>query len=349
MESGSFIIDGRPVGPGQPCLVVAEIAQAHDGSLGTAHAYIEAVAKTGADAIKFQTHIAEAESTPFEPFRVTFSRQDASRYEYWKRMEFSEEQWRALMEHAKERGLIFLSSPFSMEAVDLLLRVGIPAWKVGSGEVADLSLIERMAQSGRPVLLSSGMSPWAEIDAAVARIRRFGVPFAVLQCTTAYPCPPEQLGLNLLAAIRERYACPVGLSDHSGTIYAGLAAAALGANIVEVHTVFSRECFGPDVPASVTTGELKQLVDGIRFIEKALANPVDKEAMASGLAELRGMFGKSLVAGRDLLAGHRLTEKDLQLKKPGTGIPAMRLPEVVGRKLQRAVAAGALLSEDDLE
>jgi N,N'-diacetyllegionaminate synthase len=146
-----------------PCLIIGEVAQMHDGSLGTAHAYIDAVAGAGADGVKFQTHIAAAESTPGEPWRVKFSPQDSTRYQYWKRMEFSEEQWRGLAEHARDRGLIFLSSAFSAEAVELLERLGMAAWKVGAGEVSNLPLIERMARTGRPVLLSSGMSGWADV------------------------------------------------------------------------------------------------------------------------------------------------------------------------------------------
>lgn len=349
MLAANFSIGGRPVGPGLPCLIITEIAQAHDGSLGTAHAYVDAVAKTGADAIKFQTHIAAAESTPSEPFRVRFSPQDETRYDYWKRMEFSEVQWSGLAAHAKERGLIFLSTPFSCEAVDLLDRLGVPAWKVGSGEVTNFPLIERMARTRKPIVLSSGMSSWMELDDAVKRAGDHGAPIAMLQCTTAYPCPPERIGLNVLAEIRERYGCPVGLSDHSGQIYAGLAAATLGANVIEVHAVFSRDCFGPDVPASVTISELKQLVEGVRFIEKALANPVEKEAMALDLSELRKIFGKSLVAARDLPSGHLLSASDLALKKPGSGLPASRLSELVGRKLRMRVAADALLSEEHLQ
>ena len=133
LDAGVAVV--RPVGTSQACYIVAEMAQAHDGSLGTAHAYIDAIAKAGADAIKFQTHIAAAESTPSEPWRVKFSPQDATRYDYWKRMEFTEKQWHGLKKHADERGLKFLSSPFSVEAVELLTRVGVAAWKVASGEV----------------------------------------------------------------------------------------------------------------------------------------------------------------------------------------------------------------------
>lgn len=349
LQTGCFIVGSRVIGSGHPCLVIAEVAQAHDGSLGTAHAYIEAVAKSGADAIKFQTHIAAAESTPEEPFRIQFSPQDRTRYDYWKRMEFSEAQWHGLAEHAAERGLVFLSTPFSLEAVAMLDQIGIPAWKVGSGEVTNHPLIDRIARTRKPILLSSGMSSWDELDAAAKRATVHDAPIAVLQCTTAYPCPPERIGLNLLAEFRERYGCPVGLSDHSGQIYAGLAAATLGANVIEVHVVFSRDCFGPDVVASVTITELKQLVDGIRIIEKAMATPVCKDTVVPELSVLRSIFGKSLVAARDLAPGHLLAESDIAFKKPGTGIPAFRLSEVLGRRLRVRVTADSQFSEEHLQ
>ena len=351
MDSTHTVFEIGPVrlGAGQNCFLVAEVAQAHDGSLGTAHAYVDAAARAGANAVKFQTHIAAAESTPAEPFRVKFSPQDATRYDYWKRMEFTLEQWRGLAAHARDRGLVFLSSAFSIEAVDLLERVGVPAWKVGAGELTNLPLLRRMALTGKPVLLSSGLVGWSDLDAAVDCVRSQGAPVAVFQCTTAYPCPPEQVGLNVLTQLRDRYGCPVGLSDHSGAIYAGLAAAALGANLIEVHVVLSRECFGPDVPASLTTDELKQLIAGVRFIDTALRHPVDKESMAADLSDLRRTFGKSVVAAGDLPCGHRLSAADLALKKPGTGIPAGQFDAVVGRTLKRAVATDDLLSEDDFE
>jgi N,N'-diacetyllegionaminate synthase len=330
------------------CLIIAEVAQAHDGSLGMAHAYIEAAANAGADAVKFQTHIAAAESTPGEPWRVKFSPQDATRYDYWKRMQFTEDQWQGLKRHASERGLKFLSSPFSLEAVQLLSRVGVAAWKVASGEVNNTSMLQCMAATGLPIFLSTGMSPLAEIDSAVKRVQQYGLPLTVLQCTTAYPCPPEKIGLNLIPFFRARYGCQVGLSDHSGTIYAGLAAAVLGITVLEVHVTLSREMFGPDVPASITTSELRQLVDGIRFTEKMMANPVDKDAVALEMAPLRNLFTKSIVFSSDLPAGTVLRKEHLTMKKPGTGIPADRLPELVSRTLKRAVTANSLLSEDDL-
>lgn len=331
------------------CLVIGDVALSHDGSLGLAHAFVDAIASAGADAVKFQTHIASAESTPAEPFRVRFSRQDGSRYEYWKRMEFTEDEWRGLAEHCRERNVLFISSPFSIEAVDMLERIGQPVWKIASGETSNVQLLERVLRTGAPVLLSTGMSPTSEIDAAVARVKSRGVPVGVFQCTTAYPCPPERIGLNLIPQYRERYGCWVGLSDHSATIYAGLAAAAIGIDMLEVHVALSREMFGPDVVASVTTTELRQLVEGVRFIERMRANPVDKDAFAREMAPLRQIFTRSLVARQALPAGTVLAREHLAIKKPGTGLSPDRLEDVVGRRLRRAVDADQLLAAEDIE
>ena len=346
---GDIFIAGRPVGLGHPCFIIAEIAQGHDGSLGTAFAYIDAVAKTGADAIKFQTHLADAESTPGEGFRVKVFPQDQTRYDYWKRIEFSPEQWAALADHAEQRGLIFLSTPFSMEAVELLETLQVAAWKIGSGEIGNLPMLERIALTGKPVLLSSGMSPWQELDDAIACIQAVDGTTGLFQCTTSYPCPPEQLGLNIIDEMRERYHCPVGLSDHSGTIYASVAAATLGVHMIEVHTVFSEEVFGPDVTSSITTSELAKLVEGVRFVEKAMLNPVDKDLEAQSRTELRTLFGKSLFAAGDLPSGHCLTADDIALKKPGSGMPANQFANLVGRTLKRPYKYNEPFSEKDVE
>jgi N-acetylneuraminate synthase len=331
------------------CLIIGEVAQAHDGSLGMAHAFIDAIANAGADAIQFQTHIADAESTRGEQWRVRISPQDATRYDYWERTEFTERQWRGLKNHADDQGLLFLSTPFSNEAVDLLSRVGVKAWKVASSEVNNWQILERVAATRLPLLLSTGMSPLGEIDAAVERIQSHKLPMSVLQCTSAYPCPPEKVGLNLLSEFRQRYGCAVGLSDHSGTIYPGLAAAVLGTEVLEVHVTLSREMFGPHVPASVTTSQLRNLVQGVRFIETAMSRPVDKDAVASELAALRGFFTKSIVARVDLPEGTVLREEHLTTKRPSNGIPSDKFPEVLNRRLKRSLSANTILREDDLE
>jgi N,N'-diacetyllegionaminate synthase len=331
------------------CLVIGEVALTHDGSLGLAHAFVDAIADAGADAVKFQTHIAAAESTPSEPFRVKFSRQDKTRYDYWKRMEFTEEGWRGLAEHARERGILFLSSPFSIQAVDLLERIGVPLWKIASGETSNTTLLDRVLDTRKPVLLSTGMSSLEEIDRAVARVRARHADLGVFQCTTAYPCPPEKIGLNLIPFYRERYGCWVGLSDHSATIFSGLAGAAMGMDMLEVHVALSREMFGPDVIASITTQELRQLVDGIRFIERMRAHPLDKDVSAQETAPLRKLFTRSLVACASLPAGTVIEREHVVIKKPGTGLPPDRLEDVIGRRLARPVTADQVLAAEDIE
>jgi len=345
----TFTVGSKRVGLEGRVFIIAEVAQAHDGSLGTAHAFIDAVADTGVDAIKFQTHIASAESTPAEPWRVKFSRQDKTRYDYWRRMEFSQEQWRGLLLHAQQKKLIFLSSPFSLKAVELLEKIGIQAWKIASGEVGNDLLLHRIIESRLPVLMSSGMSSIAEIDRAIKFFQNKSCPFAVFQCSSYYPCPPEKVGLNMLSFFRKRYLCPVGLSDHSGTVFPSFAAVTLGAQLIEIHVTLSRKMFGPDVQSSVTVDELKYLVDGVRFIENMQNNPVDKESVAEELQPMRELFTKSVVATSDLAKGTVLAVQHLTVKKPGMGFPPEKLPELIGCCLRKDIKEDHIIMDEDID
>ena len=328
------------------CLIIAEVGLAHDGSLSLAHDYIDAVAKTGADAVKFQTHIAEAESTSYEPFRVPMSGQDKTRWDYWKRTAFTEEQWKGLADHASDFDLLFMSSPFSVEAVQMLERVGQEIWKIPSGGLTNPRLLEAVKATGKPILLSTGMSTLAEIDTAVAPL--LGNTLCVMQCTSRYPCPPEKIGLTLLSVYKSRYGCLVGLSDHSGTIYPSLLAVSKKAAAVEVHVTLSRNMSGPDVAAAITIEELRSLVDGVSFIETMQAHVVDKDKEAVSLAASRKAFGYSVVVVSDMPAGTILNQSHLAVKKPGTGIPAADFGKVLGCTLLQDVKADHLFSPEDL-
>ncbi len=341
-------IHNHIIGQGNPALIIAEIGQAHDGSLGAAHAYIDAVAGAGVNAVKFQTHIASAESTLDEPFRVKFSRQDRTRYEYWQRMEFTFEQWQGLADHAHEKGLIFLSSPFSVQAVEMLEKIGVPAWKIGSGETVSGNMLEAVMETGKPVLVSTGMSSYPEIDALAARFAAKQVPFALFQCTSRYPVDLSEVGLNAIQEMKKRYSCPAGLSDHSGSIFPALAALALGADLIEAHVVFDKRMFGPDTPASLTVEEFRLLCGARDAFHQMMSHPVDKDEMASSMREMRDMFGKSLALVRDLPAGTVLTENMITAKKPGTGIPLGHKNRLVGRILRKDVARNRLLNWEDL-
>lgn len=344
----AFRIDDHTIGAGRSFLI-AEVAQAHDGSLGLAHAFIDAAADCGADAIKFQTHIAAAESTLDEPFRVKFSLQDDTRYAYWRRMEFTPEQWRGLIDHAREKGLVFLSSAFSVDAVLLLDKLGMPAWKIASGELGSTSILEAMMKTGAPFILSTGMSGWAEIDELANAIRARGRELAVLQCTTCYPTPLEQVGLNVMTEMRQRYGVPVGLSDHTGRVEPAIAALARGADVIELHITLDRGMFGPDVPASLTLEEFRRVADFRDAIAIMDNHPVDKDGMANELAPVRAMFRRSLAPARPLQKGTVLSAEMLIAKKPGTGIPESRLASLVGQRLARDVSPDRLLQANDIE
>ena len=328
--------------------IIAEIAQAHDGSLGIAHSYIDALADTGVDAIKFQTHIADAESSIHEPFRVKFSYEDATRFDYWKRMEFTVDQWAGLKSHCEEKGLEFISSPFSCAAVDLLLDLGMKKFKIGSGEVSNLLMLEKIARTGKDIILSSGMSTVDELDETIRFLKPFGNSLSVMQCTTAYPTLPGQWGLGLIPALKERYQLTTGFSDHSGDIYACLAATALGAEILEFHAVFDKKMFGPDAKASLTIDQVGKLVKGVNDIAADLTASHVKGAGES-FDGLKKIFQKSLALNKDLVAGHVITFDDLESKKPaGYGIDAKDFKMVIGKALKQNKTTGDFLSENDL-
>ena len=314
-------------------LTIAEIGQAHEGSLGILHSYIDAISKTGVDAIKFQTHIANAESSEHEPFRVKFSYEDRTRFDYWRRMEFSKEQWQEIKNHCDSVGLEFMSSPFSNAAVDLLETVGIQRYKVGSGEINNLLLLEKLAATGKDIILSSGMSSFQELDQAVAFLQYFDNHLSILQCTTAYPTNPSQWGLNVIEELKTRYKIPVGFSDHSGEVFACLAAATMGADILEFHVVFDKEMFGPDSKASLTLPQVRHLMDGVRQISESLRTPVDKTDN-NAYQSLKAIFEKSLSVNKQLPKGHAISLKDLEAKKPaGFGISASDYQKIIGKKL----------------
>lgn len=325
---------------GEKVFIIAEIGMNHDGSLGQAKAFIDAAADTGVDAVKFQTHVADAETLKDAPAPPYFT--DESRYEYFKRTAFDLEQHLILKKHAESKGLEFISSPFSLEAIELLEKVGIMTYKIPSGEVTNLPLLERIAKTGKKILLSSGMSSYSELDDAVNAILRYNKNLVILQCTSKYPCPFEDVGLNLLEEFKKRYELSVGLSDHTPGIYASLAAVILGATVIEKHFTISKKLYGPDAKHSLEPHEIKQLVEGVRAVEAMLENPVRKDDMVKELRQMKETFEKSIVSAVEIPAGTVITEKMLTAKKPGTGIPTKDINTVIGKKAKVDIA------EDDV-
>jgi N-acetylneuraminate synthase len=336
-------IGSRELGPGSRALVVAEIGNNHDGSVRQAERLIEAAAEAGADAVKFQTHIADAEMLPSTPTPPHF---DEPRYELTKRMELTLDDHVRLKALAEERGLIFFSSPFSVDAVELLERVDVPVYKIASGEVTNPPLLEAVAATGKPVLLSTGMSGLDDVDRAAGVFRAALSPFLVLQCTSTYPCPPERVNLRAMVMMGEQLGVLYGLSDHTAGIYTSIAAVALGASVVEKHFTLSKRLYGPDHHASLEPEDLRRLVEGVREVEAALGSGL-KEREPEHDA-VRATFEKSIVSVAAIRAGAAIERSMLATKRPGTGIPAARLPELLTRRAARDIQPDVLIDERDL-
>jgi N-acetylneuraminate synthase len=329
--------------------VIAEIAQGHDGSLGLAYSMIESAANAGANAVKFQTHYAVEESTAREPWRVKFSQQDKTRFDYWKRMEFSSEQWAGLANFAKEKGIIFLSSPFSVKAVEILDKIDVPFWKIGSGEIDNHVLLDAVIKTGKPLILSTGMSEWKEINEVYNWLTEEKVTFALMHCTSEYPVTPERFGLNVLENFIKNYNCVIGLSSHLPRIGPSIAAYILGANIIEVHVTYDRSMFGPDSTSSLTFLELKNLVNELNLLSKIVNSPMDKDLVSNSLSEVRAKFRKSIVASRNLEVGEKLEETMLSYKKPGDGLPVKLKHNILGRKVVKKILVDDPILFENLE
>jgi N,N'-diacetyllegionaminate synthase len=331
--------------------IIAEIGQAHDGSLGLAHSFIEALKDSGINAIKFQTHISEAESSIYEKFRIKFSYEDSSRFDYWKRMEFDVDSWKGLKQHCDKYNLDFISTPSCLKAVDLLEEVGVSAYKIGSGDYDNALLLQKILLTSKPIILSTGLSFLNEVDDLVELTNKHGSKLTLLQCTTAYPTSPKQWGLNVINDLIKRYkGVKIGFSDHSGDIHACLAAAAHGAEVFEFHVAFHKSQFGPDTTSSIMIDDVKYLVDGILDIHKSELNPINKTKVNKSSIALRKVFGKSIAINKDLNRGHIITFDDLESKKPaGYGINVKDFKKIIGKTINKDLKKWTFLNYDCFE
>lgn len=339
--------------------VIAEGGVNHNGSLDLALQLVDAARAAGADAVKFQTFRALDVVTP-QAVTADYQRTntgETSQYEMIRKLELDEEAHARIARHSATVGIEFFSTPFSLEAVALLKDLGVRRIKLASGEVTNRPLLECAARTGLPLLLSSGMATMEEMHAAIGWIddaRRAAGHSAVapgnltlLHCTSAYPAPANALNLRAIAAMREASGLPVGYSDHSEGIQAALAAVALGATVIEKHLTLDRRLPGPDHRASADPEEFASMVRGIRRVEQMLGDGVKRPQPAE--ANTRDVARRSVVSTRDLAAGHRLSEDDLALRRPGTGIAPADLERVVGRTLAQAVPAHTTLQWTMLE
>ncbi len=345
-------IGGRLVGAGQPCFVIAEAGVNHDGSLERARQLVDVAAAARADAVKFQSFSADrvaGRSAAKAGYQKLGSDSDEGQREMLRRLELSPAAHQELQTHCRARGIAFLSTPFDEPSADLLDGLGVPAFKLASGELNNLPFVEYVARKGRPLILSTGMSTLEEVGAAVGAIRacRDAAQLVLLHCVSSYPTEAREVNLRAVATLGEAFDVPAGYSDHTRGINVSLAAAALGACVIEKHFTLDPGLPGPDHRNSLDPDALHALVAGVREVEAALGSGL-KEPAASEL-ENRRLVRRSLAAARDLAQGTRLTRDMLVALRPGTGIPPADVEQVVGRLLLRARSEGELIARDDLD
>ena len=317
--------------------IIAEAGDNHNGNLELAFQLVDKAAQAGADCVKFQTFVTEeviSKRAEKAEYQKESTGADESQYEMVKKLELTFDNFRQLQQYAKEKGLMFLSTPFDIPSVDFLNSIDIPCFKIPSGEITNLPYLIRIAQTGRDIILSTGMAEIEEIEAAVKALRENGAgEISLLHCNTEYPTPMEDVNLRAMLTLKEKFSVRVGYSDHTKGIEVPIAAAAMGAEIIEKHFTLDHNMEGPDHKASLEPDELKAMVEGIRNIEKALGNGI-KTASRSEKKNM-DIARKSIVARRKIAKGETLTEDNLAVKRPGNGISPMKWYEILGTKAVR--------------
>ena len=350
-EAVTFRLGHCLVGHGHRCFIIAEAGVNHNGSLALAKKLVEVAMRAGADAVKFQTFKTEkvvTASAPKAAYQKKYTGGRESQFQMVKRLELSEAHHRELFSYCRAKGILFLSSPFDGTSANFLNELGVVAFKIPSGEITNLPFLGHLARKRKPLILSTGMSTLEEVHQAVSALRENGCEkLILLHCVSSYPARPEDANLRAMRTLEEAFHTPVGYSDHTEGIDIALAAAALGACVIEKHFTLDRSMPGPDHKASIEPLELKALVAGIRKVESALGTglkaPADAEMDTAAVAR------KSLVAARDIPAGKHLTRPMIAIRRPGTGIAPTLLHSIIGRRARRTLKADHLITWEDLE
>jgi N,N'-diacetyllegionaminate synthase len=330
--------------------IIAEIGLAHDGSLGQALAFIDAAAQSGVEIVKFQIHFGENESTRQETFRVQFSKQDKTRSDYWNRTSFSEEQWDIVKRHCESRGVLFTSSIFSIRALRLLFKLKVDLIKIGSGDLLNEEFAEALSDYPGFVLLSTGLATYSDIESAlkIYDSNRQRGKLVLMQCTSKYPTPLAESGVNDIKNLEEMFKIPFGYSDHTRGLSSAKISIVQGAKVIEKHVNFDLRMFGPDSSSSITFDELEDLVR-FRNDFRLINTPYNKDEVSKQLESVKKLFGRSVALKQDLKKGHILVKDDLTLKKPDGGEFSWKdLDKIIGRKLNKDLTSDVFLTNGDL-
>ena len=330
----------RTIGDGHPAFIIAEAGINHNGDFDKARQLVDLAREANADAVKFQTHFPAVQMLREGP---SASHVGGSLYDILEQTKLTEEEHWKLQEHAHSAGIRFLSTPFSREAADFLAGMGVDVFKIGSGEMTNLPLLEHVAGLNKPMLVSTGMSAWEELERSCGLLKELGASFALFHCVSSYPTQYRDLNLRVIPKMKAAFNVPVGLSDHSLGIYAALAAIPLGANLIEKHFTVDKDWPGPDQKSSLDPRELRELVIGVRVIEQALG---DQKCIAEDEQPVKKMAASSIVSITDIREGETFTTANTWVKRPGSGLPAHLYQRILGRQATRDIPADSLLTWD---
>lgn len=339
-------IAGRKVGASHPPFVIAEIGINHGGSMAKAKRMIRDAAKAGAECVKFQAHVVEDEMVPVAK-RIVPGHAKESIWDIMQKCAFMEEEDRELKRYAERLGMIYLSTPFSRAGADRLQRMGVKAYKIGSGECNNYPLVEHVAKFGKPVIVSTGMNDIASVRKTVAILRKHKVPYALLNCTSMYPAPYDKVRLGAIAHLASAFPdAVIGQSDHSLGNYTSFGAIALGASIIEKHFTSDKKWAGPDVTISIDSAELKGLIEGTRAVRQALGG---KKTILKEERDIINFAYACVVSIAPIKKGERFTKKNLWVKRPGTGqIKAVEYDAIIGKCAASDIPADVQLKRRDI-
>lgn len=327
--------------------IIAEIALSHNGNYDYAKKLIQKCKDAGANYVKFQTHIAENESSLDEKFRNGFNFKEKNRFEYWKKRQFTPRQWKALYRYAIKIKIGFLSSPFSVEAIKILRSIGLKKWKISSGEFFSKSLLDEILKKKDAIILSTGMATIPEIAKKIKLIKKNKNNLTLLQCTSKYPVKLEEVGLNIAKYYKKKFKVKNGISDHSGTIYPALEAIRQNFDFVEVH-VEDKKKIGPDTPSAITFSELSIITNYASSLQK-LNVKIDKNKSVKSLKKTKILFTKSICSKRDISKNEFLTMKNICFKKPGSGIPENKINEVLNYRFKNNIDKNKIITWSDIK
>ena len=338
------------VGKNFKTFLIAEVGLSHEGSLGVAFSMIDRAKEAGADAVKFQMHIADEESTLEEKFRSNVFIQDKTRLDYWRRTSFNFIQWQKIKKHCNKRKIIFLCSPFSLKAVEYLKKLNVDAWKIASGEFNNLLLLDRIIElSDKPLILSTGLTYDDEIKQVLKIIKKENKKIILLQCNSEYPTKIENVGHNLITKFQEKYKVEAGVSDHSGSLNSLITAVTMGACVIETHVCFNKKYFGPDTSSSILFEELDFLSKFIKDFQKIKRSINTKNRLNKNQIKLRKMFNKTLAFNKTIKKNTKIDIRDLMDVKPMIGIQSLNYRKIIGKKTNIDVSRKRIITNKILK